>query len=87
MKKKSIKKENKKEQPVADDKLCFSENTKIQLESLVRSAKNRVAEIESILQREMALIVVTFKDTKGIKGDYNISKDFTKLEKVIKKNA
>ncbi len=57
-------------------------NTQKHIKALVNLANIEQQKINEQLQERLGIIVETYKNSKNKEGKYDISKDFTKLEKV-----
>ncbi|MCP3966627.1 MAG: hypothetical protein GY718_09800 [Lentisphaerae bacterium] len=66
------------------ESLCFNESTQARIKDFVGIARAETSRIEKDLQAKLGLIVATFQETRGIKGQYGISQDFKRLEKFEK---
>ncbi len=64
------------------DSLYFNESTQARIKDFIVVAKTEINKIEKALQVQLGLIIATFQETRGIEGNYQISQDFKKLEKV-----
>ncbi len=53
--------------------------TQEMIKIFVKEAKQNIAQINAQVQERMGLIVNAYVNAKGVEGDYQVSKDFTKL--------